>query len=90
MVHYIENEHLKVGVKEFGCELTSIKSKATGFEYLWQGDEKFWTGQSPILFLSWADLLMTDIPLTVWNMKCPSTALQESSSGTFSKTAELQ
>lgn len=50
MVHYIENEWLKVGVKEFGCELTSVKSKKTGFEYLWQGDEKFWTGQSPILF----------------------------------------
>lgn len=50
MVHYIENEHLKVGVKEFGCELTSIKSKATDFEYLWQGDEKIWAGQSPILF----------------------------------------
>lgn len=50
MVHYIENEHLKVGVKEFGCELTSIISKATGFQYLWQGDEKIWSGQSPILF----------------------------------------
>ena len=50
MVHYIENENLKVGVKEFGCELTSIISKATGFEYLWQGDEKIWSGQSPILF----------------------------------------
>ena len=50
MVHYIENEHLKVGVKEFGCELTSIVSKATGFQYLWQGDEKIWSGQSPILF----------------------------------------
>lgn len=50
MVHYIQNEHLKVGVKEFGCELTSIRSKATDFEYLWQGDEKIWSGQSPILF----------------------------------------
>lgn len=50
MVHYIENEHLKIGVKEFGCELTSVKSKKTGFEYLWQGDEKIWAGQSPILF----------------------------------------
>ena len=50
MVHYIENDFLKVGVKEFGCELTSIKSKATDFEYLWQGDEKIWSGQSPILF----------------------------------------
>ncbi len=50
MVHYIENDYLKVGVKEFGCELTSIKSKATGYEYMWQGDEKIWSGQSPILF----------------------------------------
>ena len=45
MVHYIENDHLKVGVKEFGCELTSIISKATGFQYLWQGDKKVWSGQ---------------------------------------------
>lgn len=50
MTHYIENQHLKVGVKEFGCELTSIISKETGFEYLWQGDETVWSGQAPILF----------------------------------------
>lgn len=50
MVHYIENEYLKIGVKEFGCELTSIYSKEADFEYLWQGNEEFWTGQSPILF----------------------------------------
>lgn len=50
MIHYIENNNLKIGVKEFGCELTSIVSKETGFEYLWQGDEKIWSGQSPILF----------------------------------------
>ena len=50
MIHYIENEFLKVGVKEYGCELTSILSKSTGYEYLWQGDESIWYGQSPILF----------------------------------------
>lgn len=50
MIHYIENEILKVGVKEYGCELTSILSKSTGYEYLWQGDESIWYGQSPILF----------------------------------------
>lgn len=50
MIHYIENEYLKVGVKEYGCELTSIISKSTGYEYLWQGDESIWYGQSPILF----------------------------------------
>lgn len=50
MVHYIENEFLTVGVKEYGCELTSVKSKKDGYEFLWQGDEKIWYGQSPILF----------------------------------------
>lgn len=50
MIHYIENEFLKVGIKEFGCELTSIISKKDGFEYLWQGNPEIWSGQSPILF----------------------------------------
>ncbi len=50
MIHYIENDYLKIGVKEFGCELTSVILKENGKEYLWQGDEKYWAGQSPILF----------------------------------------
>ncbi len=50
MIHYIENDYLRVGVKEYGCELTSIYSKGADFEYLWQGDENIWYGQAPILF----------------------------------------
>lgn len=50
MIHYIENNCLKIGVKEFGCELTSVVSKNNNNEYLWQGDEAVWYGQSPILF----------------------------------------
>ena len=50
MVHYIENEYLKIGVKEYGCELTSVYSKQADYEYLWQGDPAVWSGQSPILF----------------------------------------
>lgn len=50
MIHYIENEYLKIGVKEFGCELTSVFSKVNNCEYLWQGDPAYWSGQSPILF----------------------------------------
>lgn len=50
MIHYIENEILKIGVKEQGCELTSIYAKKEQREYLWQGSPEFWTGQSPILF----------------------------------------
>ncbi len=50
MVHYIENESLKIGVRERGAELCSLYSKETGVEYLWQGDASVWSGQSPILF----------------------------------------
>lgn len=50
MIHYIENDKLIVAVKEFGCELTSIKSKESGYEFLWQGNPDVWSGQSPILF----------------------------------------
>lgn len=50
MTHFIENSYLKVGVKEFGCEITSIVSQKNGYEFLWQGDPSVWAGQSPILF----------------------------------------
>ena len=45
-----ENEHLSLSVKEQGAELSSLKLKATGREYVWQGDPDIWYGQAPILF----------------------------------------
>lgn len=50
MIHYIENDYLKIGVKEDGSELASIVLKENNTEYLWQGDSRYWSGQSPILF----------------------------------------
>ena len=50
MTHFIENDFLKVGIKEYGCEITSIISKKSGYEFLWQGNPSIWKGQSPILF----------------------------------------
>ena len=50
-MHYtIESDSLQVSVRHKGMELSSLKSKMTGQEYLWQGDPQFWTGQAPILF----------------------------------------
>jgi galactose mutarotase-like enzyme len=50
-MHYtIESESLRVSVKDKGMELSSILSKITGQEYLWQGDPQVWTGQAPVLF----------------------------------------
>lgn len=49
MALFIENDFLRVGVKEHGAELTSVKNRR-GYEYIWQGDEKFWAKQCPVLF----------------------------------------
>jgi galactose mutarotase-like enzyme len=50
MIYYAENESFILGVKEMGAELTSLKSKKTGIEYIWSGNVDVWYGQSPILF----------------------------------------
>jgi galactose mutarotase-like enzyme len=50
MIDSIKNEILEIKVKRLGAELTSIKNINIGLEYLWQGDENFWRGQSYNLF----------------------------------------
>lgn len=47
---YIENEKLKIRINAYGAELSSIINKENQLEYLWNGDEKFWKRQSPVLF----------------------------------------
>ncbi len=50
MIYTAENEFFSLGVKEMGAELTSLKSKKNGKEYIWCGNTDIWYGQSPILF----------------------------------------
>lgn len=50
MLFNAENNSFTLTVKEMGAELNSLKSKKTGIEYIWYGDESVWYGQSPILF----------------------------------------
>ncbi len=50
MLYNAENNFFTLAVKERGAELNSLKSKKTGIEYIWCGDEAIWYGQSPILF----------------------------------------
>lgn len=50
MIFTIENEILRVDISDTGAELQSIKSKADGTEYLWQGDPEYWTGRASNLF----------------------------------------
>lgn len=52
MIYTIESPQLQVKVKSLGAELTSIKCKKNGIEYLWQGDVSSWESQAPVLFPS--------------------------------------
>lgn len=45
----IGNEHLSVEVSALGAEMQALTTR-DGREWLWHGDEAFWTGRSPILF----------------------------------------
>ena len=49
MNYKLKNDVLEISVSAKGAELTSIKD-SKGKEYLWQGDERYWNRQSPILF----------------------------------------
>ena len=50
MLYSIENDILRVEINDIGAELYSIKDKADGFEYLWQGDPQYWSGRAYNLF----------------------------------------
>jgi len=45
----LQNSCLSIEVSEQGAELTSLIS-SNGRQWLWQGDESSWPGQSPVLF----------------------------------------
>lgn len=46
----IENDFLRVAVRELGAELTSLFDKQRQTEHLWQADPNVWTWHAPVLF----------------------------------------
>ena len=52
---FIKNEDLTVEISTLGAELQSVI--CDGKEQIWQGDPKFWSGRSPILFPICGELL---------------------------------
>lgn len=46
----LENDQLKVQIKEMGAELSSVIDRKSGFEFIWQADEKYWGRHAPVLF----------------------------------------
>lgn len=50
MNYVLENEFLRVEINPLGAEVSSIKSKKSGIEYLWQGDTEFWKNRATLIF----------------------------------------
>lgn len=46
----ISNDKITIQVDSMGAELRSLKDVATGREYMWDADPKFWKRTSPVLF----------------------------------------
>lgn len=50
MLHYLENNILKIAIDTHGAELSSIYNKKENKEMLWQGNPEYWGRRSPVLF----------------------------------------
>lgn len=50
MRYVLENKELAVVIDSYGAELKSVKRKSDDFEFMWQGDPKYWGRTSPVLF----------------------------------------
>ncbi|MEO6286019.1 MAG: aldose 1-epimerase family protein [Dyadobacter sp.] len=50
MQYSIENQHLKITVKQTGAELCRIQSTVTGKDFMWNADPSVWSSYAPVLF----------------------------------------
>lgn len=50
MEYSISNNLLNVSVLKIGAEISSIKSKKTGKEFMWNANPKIWGSHAPVLF----------------------------------------
>jgi galactose mutarotase-like enzyme len=46
----IAGERFEARIEEAGAELRSLRDRQSGAEYLWPGDQTWWSGSAPILF----------------------------------------
>lgn len=49
-MYTLKNSEITIQVASHGAELKSLKDNATGTEYMWCADEKYWKRTSPVLF----------------------------------------
>ena len=46
----LENKEIILDLTEKGGEMTALTLKSNNVQYLWQGDDTFWSGKNPSLF----------------------------------------
>lgn len=46
----IENDRIRVAISEKGAEVKKVYDKKKGFQFMWNGDRRYWGKVSPILF----------------------------------------
>jgi galactose mutarotase-like enzyme len=46
----IASERFEALIEEQGAELKSLRDRESGVEYIWPGDQNWWSGSAPILF----------------------------------------
>ena len=49
-LYTLKNDFVLVEIDEYASEIHHFQSLATGLEYMWQGDPKYWQGRNPTLF----------------------------------------
>lgn len=49
-MYTLENETIRISIREYGAELREITGKKENTQYLWNGDPKYWKYSSPVLF----------------------------------------
>ncbi len=50
MNYTLENNHLTAKIQSHGAELSSVRGKSNGREYIWQADPAVWARHAPVLF----------------------------------------
>ena len=46
----LQNEELTIKIKKEGAELVSVTDRKSTYEFMWQGDKKYWGRHAPVLF----------------------------------------
>ena len=50
MIYTIKNDKLTANINSLGAELWSVTNNQNGYEYIWQGDPKYWEDRALTLF----------------------------------------